>query len=376
MMSCLVVVKKACGRWFFSRLLGSAVVLLALLGVYAMAKNRSVVLTGHWAGVNAVAYSPDGKVLASGGNDCSIKLWDCASEKEIASLEPPEGRFVHDPPRGSVYDPIEGKTPPFINSLSFSADGKTLAAGTLEKSIRLWDMAKKQQRLKIELDYSDPKYKIGNDVFGVAFSPDGKSLASASFDGVVRLWSPVTGKLMREVGSLPGIAYAVAFSPDGKALAAGGKDGVVKIWDLKKKELKYTLTRPGTDIRSVAVSPDGRYLASASVDGPSVDGTGEVVLWDFQTGKELAKLEGHKYQVSCVAFSPDGKVLASGGGSVYKSYGDVILWDVAKREQLAMLNGHTSLVLSAAFSPDGKHLATGSSDKTVRIWDVGSLSGR
>ncbi len=210
-------------------------------------------------------------------------------------------------------------------------------------------------------------------------SPDCEAVASASFDGMVRLWSPATGKLIRKIGSLSGIAYGVVFSPDGDALASYGKNGEVKIWDLKKKEPKYTLSRPGTDIRAVAVSPDGRYLASAGVDSldVDVDAVGELVLWDFQTGKELAKLEGHKYQVRCVAFSPDGKVLASGGGSVYQSYGDVILWDVAKREQLTALNGHTSLVLSAAFSPDGKHLATGSSRiRPSAIWDVSSFHGR
>jgi WD40 repeat protein len=341
-----------------------------------MAKDHSAVLSGHVSGVYAVAYSPDGKVLASGGEDCSIKLWDCASEKEIASLDPPEGHFNFAHPEGTVYDPLDGKTPPFIYSFSFSADGKTLAVGSLDRSVHLWDVAKKKQRLKIELDYSDPQFHIGNDVFGVAISLDNKSVACASFDGVARLWSSSTGRLIREVGKLSGIAYSVAFSPDGNALAAGGENGVVKVWDLKKKELKYTLTRPGTDIHAIAISPDGRYLVSAGGGLLTSDAAGELILWDFQTGKELAKLEGHKSQPRCVAFSPDGKVLASGAGSQYTYYGDVILWDVAKREQLTMLNGHTSLVLSVAFSPDGKHLATGSSDKTVRIWDVSSIGGR
>jgi WD40 repeat protein len=374
--SCLRSVKQAaCVRWFSSCLLCSAVLLLALLGAYAMSKNRCVVLTGHSAGVNAVAYSPNGKALASGGDDCSIKLWDCAAAKEVASLEPPEGRYVSDHTEGTVYDPIEGKRPPFITSFSFSADGKTLAVGAFDKSIRLWDMAKKQQRLIIELDYSGP-HKRGNAVFGVAMAPDGESLASASFDGVGRLWSPETGKLIRTLGSHSGIAYGVAFAPDGDSVASCGHDGTVRIWDLKKKELKYTLTRHGTDIRAIAVSPDGRYLASAGKDPLDADAAGELVLWDFQTGKELAKLEGHKGQVCCVAFSPDGKELASGGGSHSAGYGDVIIWDVAKREQLMKLDGHSDFVLSAAFSPDGKHLATGSLDKTVRVWDLGSLSGR
>jgi WD40 repeat protein len=372
MTSCSELVKRAARiRWFSKCLLCAAGLLVAALGFYAATTDRCVALKGHLGDVRALAYSPDGKVLASGGMDCSIKLWDWASGKELASLEPPEGRYVPDAPRGGVYDPVEGKTPPFIESFSFSADGKTLAVGASDRSIRLWDMAKEQQRLKIELDYSGP-HKRGNTVFGVAMSPDGESVASASFDGAVRLWSATTGKLIRKVGSMSGIAYGVAFAPDGGLLASCGENGDVRVWDLKKEEVKYTWKRPVNYVNAVAVSPDGRYLAAAGDDRLDSDSAGEVVLWDLQTGKEVATPEGHKHRVCCVAFSPDGKLLASGGGALGLGCGEVIVWDVAKRERLTTLGGDSDLVLSVAFSPDGKHLATGSEDKTVRIWDLGS----
>ncbi|WP_370072291.1 protein kinase [Streptacidiphilus sp. MAP5-3] len=288
-------------------------------------------LTGHTNAVFSVAFSPDSRTLASGSTDETVRLWDVATRTGTATLT------------GSAS----------VSSVAFSPDGRTLASGSGDNTIWLWDVATRSNTATLTGDTDE--------VSSVAFSPDGRTLASGSFDETVRLWDVATRSHTATLTGHTNLVSSVAFSPDGRTLASGGGDNTVRLWDVATRSHAATLTGHTDLVFSVAFSPDGRTLASGSGDHT-------IRLWDVATRTSTATLTGHTGWVSSVAFSPDGKTLASGSED-----NTIRLWDVATRTSTATLTGHTNDVIGVAFSPDGKTLASGSSDNTVRLWS-GSTS--
>jgi WD40 repeat protein/tRNA A-37 threonylcarbamoyl transferase component Bud32 len=285
-------------------------------------------LRGHGKWVRALAFSPDGRRLASGGNDGAVQLWDPSTGHRTATLR------GHD---GGVGD------------LAFSPDGRHLASGGNDGAVRLWDPDTGRELAALR--------GHSKGVTGVAFSPDGRQLASAGADGAMRLWDPGTGRELAALRGHDAGAEVVAFSPDGRRIASGGNDGAVRLWDPGTGRELAALHGHGGLVGALAFSPDGRYLASGGNDGA-------VRLRDPGTGRELAALRGHDGRVHGVAFSPDGRRLASGGND-----GAVRLWDVYTESQMTTLHGHRRLVVAVSFSPDGRRLASGGNDGAVRLWD-------
>ncbi len=286
-------------------------------------------LAGDTGDVISVAFSPDGRLLASGSLDKTTKLWRVVDGTKIRTLA------------GHIYP---------VHSVAFSPDGTLLASGSSDSTIKLWRV----------VDGTETHTLAGHtdQVFSVAFSPNGGILASGSVEDTIKLWRVVDGTEIRTLTGDTGDVNSIAFSPDGTLLASGTAFKTIKLWRVVDGTEVSALTGHTSDVKSVAFSPDGTLLASGSSDST-------IKLWRVVDGTETQTLVGHTDQVRSVAFSPDGGILASGS-----SDSTIKLWRVVDGTEIRTFTGHTNLVLSVAFSPDGTLLASGSSDGTIKLWKV------
>jgi WD40 repeat protein len=285
--------------------------------------------------VYGVAFSPDGKRLASADAAGQVKVWDATTGKTALTMKAPHGEAT---------------------GVAFSPDGERLAAWYWNGTTVVWDARNGHEILTV------PGHS-GGGFLGATFSPDGRRLVSAAWDpearqGHVKVWDARTGREVLTFRGHTGAVSRMAFSPDGRRLASASDDRTVKVWDVVTGREEHSLTGHTYEVHSVAFSPDGQRLASASRDTT-------VKVWDGTTGQEVCTLWGHRGSVRSVAFSPDGRRLASAGHDR-----TVRVWDATTGQELRVLRGHTGRVFSVAFSPDGTRLASASDDDIVKIWDM------
>ncbi|HEY9607735.1 serine/threonine-protein kinase, partial [Allocoleopsis sp.] len=298
--------------------------------------------TGALHGVNTVAVSPNGKIIASGSRDGMLQLWNLS--KNRTGTAPTSGR--------TLGEDLYGE-----NAVAFSPDGRTLASGSDDHTIKIWDIGKGQllHTLKGHSAW----------VSDLVFSPDGKTLMTSSFDRTIKVWDlgnaanhqPVEKRTLK--GHTAWI-FAIALSRDGKTLASCSFDNTIKIWDLDKGEVRQSLKGNSNRAFALAISADGETLASGHGDGT-------IQLWHLSTGQLTKTLKAHRDWVRSLAISPDGNILASGSGSQDKT---VKIWNLSSGKLLGTLKGHADDVRSVAFSSDSSTLVSGSFDNTIKIWQI------
>jgi WD40 repeat protein len=300
-------------------------------------------LKDHQRPIVTVAFSPDGKYLASGNPFEPIDLWDLETLTVVRRFEHQQGGM----------------------QLRFSVDGRTLASGSMDGSVRLWD---------VETGNALPPLTgYRGWINEVAFAPDGKTIALAGADSqLIHFWDVATATECRIAAGHRGQIQTISFSPDGKLVATAGgdwrdRDHTIYLWDAGTgKEVRKFVGHAGK-IRTLHFSPDGKRLVSGS------EKEGDFRIWDVATGEEQAKFkrkladdgQEEETRVSAVAWSPTGKLVLSAHDE-----GTLILWDAEGGRELRSCKGHEGIVQSVAFSPDGKFVLSGSADRTVRIWDV------
>ncbi|MFD4715705.1 TIR domain-containing protein [Streptomyces sp. NPDC058430] len=307
------------------------------LAVLNAAVNPETGLLAHSWPVGSVAYSPDGKTIASGGGDGIVRLWDATTQQKVGAP------FIgHN--RG-------------ISSVAFGPGGRTLASASADGTVRLWNVADRRQTG----DAFNPHSGMIN---SVAFSPDGGTLVTVGdhdSGAAVRMWDVAAHRQIgKPLGDRASFVDAVAFSPDGRTFATGDTDGV-QLWDAHSRvPLGKKMEAHGISVTSVAFSGDGRTIAAAGYDG-------SVRLWNTSTRTPAGKpFTASGRPADSVAFSPDGAVFAAA-----YSDGSVQLWNVPQHSPVgAPLTGHTGPIEDMAFSPDGRTLATAGGDSTVRLWNV------
>ncbi|OMJ89715.1 hypothetical protein SteCoe_8080 [Stentor coeruleus] len=367
-------------------------------------------LKGHYYKINSLCFSPTNDYLASGSDDCTVKVWDISKKMlEFSFTEPkntilvvifsPKGNFllsgcnlgqikVWNLSKKAFEFSLE-KYPSQIKCLTFSHNGSLLASSSYDNTIQIWDF--KNKTIKFTL--------IGhsNEITSISFNPKSNILASGSKDHLIKIWDLDVQKDSISLYTHLEQVYCVCFSPDGNLLASSSKDRLIKIMNINENKEIIELKGHNHGILCITFSPDGNFIASGSGDSL-------VKIWDLKTNTEIYNIK-YPSQIKCLSFNPNGNLLASGCMNgllkVYdlqknedflsKTLIDTIyglsfspdgrllaigckysieVWNINDKIQQYKLEGHIKTVSCLSFSPNGKFLASGSYDKLVKIWNL------
>ncbi len=327
-------------------------------------------LAGHPTFVWSLAWSPDGSMLASVGADQVIALWDVVGGQRVRSITSDVGSLqsLSWSPDGATlaigsdagalrwdlatdqFLPLLHVAPPETITVAWSPDGALLASGGNAHEALVWEAASGKVRHALA-GHTDR-------IASVAWSPDGALLATGSWDSTVRVWDVLRGGAVRVFAGHTTWVVAAAWSPDGTLLATGSRDSTVRVWDVPTGCCRFVLQAHTVQVDALAFHPDGTLIASGGNDET-------IRLWDTRTGASVTALQGYTDVIYDLAYHPDGRRVASAAHD-----GQIRLWDIASGELLRTLPGHTGWGMAVVWSPDGARIASGSSDHLLRIWDA------
>ncbi|CCM03868.1 uncharacterized protein FIBRA_06019 [Fibroporia radiculosa] len=331
----------------------------------------SLLLDGQAGGVCALAYSPDGRYIASGSEDAEVVIWEAATGRMLRRLKEhsdtvctltfsPDSTELASGARdglailwnvetGKMRAPLDGGGG-FVYSLAFSPDGKAIVSTSVDFSLRIWDVASATVRSTCTGHHGL--------IMLVQYSPDNKMIVSASADYSTHVWNAEDGSAVSVLRGHTGVIYSLAFSPDARRLVTGSDDGTARIWNTHTGDELVTLREHSGSVWAVAFSPDGKRVMSAASDGT-------VKVCDSYSGDRLVAVESNDSLVNAAAFSPDGKLICA-------SVGDNTLrvWDADTGRLVTQLSGHNDKVSHLKFSPDGERIVSSSDDSTLRLWDL------
>ena len=308
--------------------------------------SKILTLAGDKAAyVTSIAFSPDGKLLASGNDSSGVCLWDSFAGEQLYAL------------KGQADQ---------IDAVIFSADGQRVVAAGFDEAIRIWDTRTGELSRTIVSPRSVPNQLLRGDrsnITALALNPAG-AVAAAGLNGEIKVWNLESGNVVQEFADIAGIC----FSHDGRLMGIS-KDDSIQIVEMASGRLLSSLTDQGEKLwartKTMAFSPDGRFFASTGTDGT-------IRIWETESGEVVRRLKGHTSGIAAIAYSPDGRFIVSGGGWFGNSGRDDIvagLWDAGSGELVMSITDHSRAVTSVAFSPDGKRLATAGLDGNIYVYE-------
>jgi WD40 repeat protein len=292
------------------------------------AASGELLWTGEYTSyVNSVTVSPDGRTLASCGNDATVRLWNLRTGAQLETLPHP--------------GPVSG--------VIWSPDGRFLASGDVEGTIRLWTVDGAAICVQTIAGHTDC-------VVSLSFSPDSKTLASASWDSTVKLWDLSQGSLLHTLKGHNDRAVCVVWSPDGHSLASSSRDHTIWLWDMERADCRTVLQGHTGGVRGLSFTPDGHGLLSGAADGT-------LRVWDIDSGQCTYVVRGNATNLNDVGWNPDGTHVATGGSDML-----VTIFDVTSATPPQVLHGHSGIVFGVSWSPNGRQLASSEWDN-IRVWD-------
>ncbi|HEU0002536.1 MAG TPA: serine/threonine-protein kinase [Ktedonobacteraceae bacterium] len=299
------------------------------------------------AEVQTAAWSPDGKRIASAGQDRLAQVWDAFDGGNLFTYQ---------------------NHADVVNSLCWSPDGRHIASASRDQTVHIWDAASGRVWLRAVALLAGFRYSVfeghASEVNTLAWSPDGRYIASAGNDNSVLVWETSTRNVITCFQAHTDSVQMVAWSPDGKHIASASIDHTVRIWDAHSRQVKFVYRNSVSIVHDLSWSPDGRHIALAGSDHT-------VQIWNVQERSKIFTYKGHSDSVQAVAWSPDGQYIASGGNDK-----TVHIWKAVHQKTAAggksafIYDLHSDTIWSVAWSPDGQHIASASEDGTVHVWQA------